>query len=590
MIRIVPRVITRLYKLLPTQYKRRIWMTGITIFIMSVFDLLGTGILLPILLLVLDENAIEKNQYLADIYEKMGFGDFSSFVVFICLIIFFFSIFRVTLSTWLQYVQNRRLFTISCYLSLRLYTYYYEKGFLYIKQHNSHKLINQVNGVSDKLIQGYLVPYTQLICECVVMGSILVSLIMFNVYVFLLVLLTFVPITLTYYRFSRARIKMYGKMLFQLIPQKGKLLQQTFVGYTDMEMSNSFPDSLGSFKELMEKQNWINVRNLLLNGSLQKALEIAIVCSLVVLILATRFFELPSLGLIIGLFAIAVYRVLPGLIRSTGFVFLMKGNSFAATLLDDLETEQAEARIIKPEPIEFQHTISIRSLSFSYDKKVSVLDNISLDIHKGDFIGIRGESGSGKSTLFHVLLGFIIPDAGGTYVDGVLLSPEKLTSWKSKIGYVSQQLFMIEGTLLDNIAMSSKCTSIDRTRAEQVIRLASLDHFIQTLPLGLDTPIGEGGCLLSGGQRQRLGIARALYKQADILMFDEATSSLDETTEHAINDTIVRLSEECPGLTLLVISHRSESLAICRKVIDIQDLNNNRITNKRSQYNGTTSY
>lgn len=575
MITIVPTVVTRLYKLLPRQYRRRIWMTGITIFIMSVFDLLGTGVLLPILLLVLNEDSLEKNQYLAGIYERMGFNDFSSFVLFICLIILLFSITRVLLCTWLQYVQNRRLFTISSYLSLRVYRYYYQKGFLYIKRHNSHKLINQVNGISDKLIQGYLVPYTQLICECVVMGSILASLIMFNIYVFLLVLLTFVPITLTYYRFSRTRIKMYGKMLFQLMPQKGKLLQQTFVGYTDMEMSNSFPDSFECFKELMEKQNWINVRNSLLSGSLQKTLEIAIVCSLVVLTLATRFLELPSLGLIIGLFAIAVYRVLPGLIRSTGFVFMMKGNSFAANLLDDLETEQAEARIIKPEPIEFQHTISICSLSFSYDKKVPVLDNISLDIHKGDFIGIRGESGSGKSTLFHVLLGFIIPDAGGIYVDGVLLSPEKLTSWKSKIGYVSQQLFMIEGTLLDNIAMSSKRTSIDRTRAEHVIRLASLDHFIQTLPLGLDTPIGEGGCLLSGGQRQRLGIARALYKQAEILMFDEATSSLDETTEHAINDAIVRLSEECPGLTLLVISHRSESLAVCRKVIDIQDLKNN---------------
>ena len=134
---------------------------------------------------------------------------------------------------------------------------------------------------------------------------------------------------------------------------------------------------------------------------------------------------------------------------------------------------------------------------------------------------------------------------------------------------------MIEGTLLDNIAMSLEKGKADRVRVEYAIRLASLDTFIKTLPLGIDTPIGEGGCLLSGGQRQRLGIARALYKQAEILMFDEATSSLDETTEHTINDAIVRLSEECSGLTLLVISHRSESLAVCRRVVDIQELNNN---------------
>ena len=573
MIRVIPSVIIRLYKLLPWTYRLHLWMTGGTIFLMSVFDLLGTGVLLPILLLVLDENAIDKNEYLSGLYKWGEFTDFSSFVFFICVCILLFTVVRVVAYTWLLYIQNKRLFTISSYLSLHLYNYYYRKGFLYIKQHNSLTLINKVNGISDNLVQGYLVPYAQLICECVVILSILTGLILFNVYIFLLVLLTFVPITLAYYRFSRSRMEVYGNMLFRLIPLKGKLLQQTFVGYTDMEMSHSFPKSFDNFQDLMIRQNRINVRRLLLNGSLQKALEIAIICSLVVLILATRFFELPSLGLIIGLFAIAVYRVLPGLVRSIGFVFQMKGNSFAAELLNDLEAEQREIHILEQQPLDFQKVISIRTLSFSYDKKVQVLKNISLDIQKGDFIGFRGESGSGKSTLFHLLLGFLQPEVGGIYVDGVSLSADRLESWRSKIGYVSQQLFMIEGTLLDNITMGVDRTKIDRERAGEAIRLASLDSFITTLPYGLDTPIGEGGCLLSGGQRQRLGIARALYKQAEILMFDEATSSLDETTEHAINDAIVRLSEECPGLTLLVISHRSESLAVCRKIVDIMDLN-----------------
>lgn len=574
MIPIIPSVLTRLYKLLPRAYRLRILATGITIFIMSVLDLLGTGVLLPILLLVLDENAIDNNEYLSKIYKWGEFNDFSSFATFICIIVLLFTVIRVVVNTWLQYTQNKRLFTISSYLSLNLYNYYYRKGFLYIKQNNSLKLINRVNGISDNLISGYLVPYSQLICECVVMLSILVGLILFNVYVFLLVLLTFVPITWSYYRFSRNRMIVYGNMLFQLNPQKNKLLQQTFVGYADMEMSHSFPKSFDSFHELMIKQNRINIRRLLLNGSLQKALEIAIVCSLVVLILATRFINLPSLSLIIGLFAIAVYRVLPGLVRTTGFIFQMKSNSFVSELLNDMEAEQKEINVEEQYPLDFHQVISIRSLSFSYDKKVKVLKNLSLDIHKGDFIGFRGESGSGKSTLFHLLLGFLQPDTGGIYVDDVLLSADRLESWRSKIGYVSQQLFMIEGTLLDNITMGVDGANIDRERAWEAIRLASLDHFIKTLPQGLDTPIGEGGCLLSGGQRQRLGIARALYKQAEILMFDEATSSLDETTEHAINDAIVRLSEECPGLTLLVISHRSESLAVCRKVIDLKEINN----------------
>lgn len=573
MIPIVPSIISQLYILLPHKYRLRIWIVGLTIFIISVFDLVGIGVLLPVLLLVLDENTVTDNQYMSALYNWGGFNDFFSFMIFICLVILLFSIGRILICTWLQYLQNKRLFSISSYLSLRLYNYYYSKGFLYIKQKNSHQLLNRINGVFHSLIQGYLVPYTQLICECIVMISIMIGLVLFNVYVFLLVLMTFVPITLAYYRFSRARIMKYGNMLFQLNPIKNKILQQTFVGYTDMEMSNSFTESINSFEQLLDKQNKINARSLLLNGSIQKALEIAIVCSLVVLILATQLFKLPSLGLIVGVFAIAVYRVLPGLVRSTGFIFQMKANSYSGDLLVDLKAEQTDPKVLVQKPIDFQQAISIRSICFSYDKKVQVLNNFSLEIKKGDIIGFRGESGSGKSTLFHLLLGFIQPDSGGIYIDNVLLSPDRLSAWRSKIGYVSQQLFMIEGTLLDNIVMSSDKEKVDRTRVDQIIRQACLDSLVQTLPQGIDTPIGEGGCLLSGGQRQRLGIARALYKQAEVLMFDEATSSLDEATEHSINEAIVHLLKECSDITLLVISHRPESLAVCRKVVDLNDLN-----------------
>ena len=568
MIRLIPSELRRLYKLLPRLYRLRLWGVSISVFVMAILDLLGTGILLPVLLLVLNEKMVLENRYMSLFYNWMGFESIRTFIFFICLSVLLFSIVRVCLSAWLQYKQNQRLFSISSYLSIRLYRYYYSKGYLFIKQNNSHKLINQVNSVAGNLIQGYFVPFSQLTCEIFVMLSILIGLISFNVYVFLLVILTFVPITSIYYRYSRSRIKYYGKRLYSLAPQKGKLLQQTFIGFTDMEMNNTFPKSSERFSDLLKEQNSLSVRNLLLNNSLQKVLEIAIVSSVVVLIIATQLFEFPALGLIVGVFAIAVYRVLPGIVKSTGCIFQMRGNSFAFDILSDLESEQSIEEMVEQHPIEFKESITIHDLSFSYNKDKQIFDNYSLDIRKGDFVGFRGESGCGKSTLFHLILGFLKPDSGGIYVDGVELSVDKLSAWRSKIGYVSQQLFMVEGSLLDNIIMGSdECNSMERVK--QVLRLASLDRFVETLPEGVFTPVGEGGSLLSGGQRQRLGIARALYKRAEILMFDEATSSLDEATEHLINDSIVRLSEECPGLTLLVISHRPESLSVCRKIIDI---------------------
>lgn len=569
MVRLLPTEVIRLYKLLPRLYRLRLLGVGATVFIMAVVDLIGTGVLLPILLLVLNEKIVLENKYLALFYNWIGFDSVRSFVFFICIFVLLFSVGRVCLSSWLQYKQNRRLLALSSFLSVQLYRCYYGKGYLFIKQNNSHKLINQINAVASSLIQGYFVPFTQLVCEIVVTGSILVGLIAFNVYVFLLVVLTFVPITLVYYNFSRSRIKEYGKQLYSLHPLRSKLLQQTFIGFTDMEMNNTFPESLKRFSGLLEEQNRITVRNMLLNNSLQKVLEVAIVCSVVVLIVATQLFSLPSLGLIVGVFAIAVYRVLPGIIKSTGCIFQMRGSTFAFDILSDLESERVAGDVVKQNTVEYCCSIAIRDLDFSYDGKKPVFSRYSLEIRKGDFIGFRGESGSGKSTLFHLLLGFLKPDSGGIYIDDIPLTADKLVSWRKRIGYVSQQLFMIEGTLLDNIVMACGDIKPDMERIKEVLRLASLDRFVNTLPKGVYTPVGEGGSLLSGGQRQRLGIARALYKKSEILMFDEATSSLDENTEHTINESIIRLSEECPGLTLLVISHRPESLAICRRIVDI---------------------
>lgn len=572
MVRLIPPEIMRLYKVLPGLYRLRLWGIAMAVFVMAIIDLIGTGILLPVLLLVLNDNVVLENKYLALLYNWAGFDSTRSFVFFICMAVLVFSIVRVCLSAWLQYLKDKRLLSISSYLSMRLYRCYYSWGYLFIKQNNSHRLINQVNGVAGNLIQGYFVPFTQLACEIFVTMSILIGLIAFNIYVFLLVVFTFVPITLIYYIFSRSRIKEYGKRLYQLVPLKGKLLQQTFIGFTDMEMNNTFPESAARFSGLLKEQNHIMVRNMLLGGSLQKVLEVAIVSSVVVLIIATQLFELPSLGLIVGVFAIAVYRVLPSIIKITGCVFQMKGNSFIFEVLSDIESEPAQGEPVVQNPVDFHHLIEIRDITFSYDKEKMVFCRYSLEIRKGDFVGFRGESGSGKSTLFHLLLGFLQPDSGGIFVDGVLLSSDKLVSWRSRIGYVSQQLFMIEGTLLDNIVMGDSNCLPDMERIRQVLCLASLDHFVDTLPKGVHTPVGEGGSLLSGGQRQRLGIARALYKKAEILMFDEATSSLDENTEHAINESILRLSEECPGLTLLFISHRPESLAICRRIVDISTI------------------
>lgn len=570
---LTPSAISHLYKLLPHKYRSKLIWANVNVFIIAIIDLISLGVLLPILLLVLDEDNIAQNHYFSIIYKAGGFESNQAFIGFVCFVVFLISLGRTLLNTYIQYNQNKRLYEISNYLSLRLYQLYYSKGYIYIKQNSSHRLINQINAVTSNMIQGYYIPFTSLICESLVIISILIGLVVFNTYVFLLVFLTFVPLSLIYYRYSRNRIQKYGELLFKLAPEKNKLLQQTFVGYTDMEMNNSFISCKKKYENLLEKQNFYSIRNAILNTSLQRVLEFAVICSIIVLIVSAQILTLPSLGMIIGIFTIAVYRILPGIIKGTSYYFTMRSNTFTLKILNEMREAETIKKEITQKEITFNKNIRFDSVCFSYDKTIPVIKNISFEINKGDFIGIRGESGSGKSTLFHLLLGFIKPDSGAIYIDDVSLSTEYIDSWHNKIGYVSQQLFMTEGTIKENIIMGSNI-SPNETKMDEILKLASLDKFVSSLPKGVETIIGEGGCLLSGGQRQRLGIARALYKNAEILLFDEATSSLDEDTEKAINSAILSLADQRRDLTMLVISHRIESLSICRKIMNLNELQN----------------
>ena len=184
--------------------------------------------------------------------------------------------------------------------------------------------------------------------------------------------------------------------------------------------------------------------------------------------------------------------------------------------------------------------------------------------------GIRGASGAGKTTLFNLLLGLYEPTSGEIAVDGTPLTAANRRAWQNRIGYVSQRLFLTDGTFAANVAPGVPDAEIDRRRVTEALEAAQLGEFIASLPLGIDTPVGECGSRLSGGQRQRIGIARALYRRADVLFFDEATSALDSRTEGEINRSIAAIAARNPGLTLLVIAHRETSLEYCDRIITLE--------------------
>lgn len=218
-------------------------------------------------------------------------------------------------------------------------------------------------------------------------------------------------------------------------------------------------------------------------------------------------------------------------------------------------------------PLQFKKNIALRNASFRYQTDLPwVVRNFNLNIVKGSFVGIRGETGCGKSTLVDIIMGLIQPRTGTLEIDGVSITPEKISPWQKNIAHVPQSIFLADVSVAENIALGFDRSEINMTRVQMAARQACISDFIESTQEGYKTKVGERGVRLSGGQRQRIGIARAIYRQPSLLVLDEATSALDITTEKKVMKSIKNLTFKP---TVLIISHRTETMKNCDQIINL---------------------
>ena len=242
-------------------------------------------------------------------------------------------------------------------------------------------------------------------------------------------------------------------------------------------------------------------------------------------------------------------------------------NEFNLDKLNQIKNE-------KLEKISFKKEIVLKDIFFKYpNRQNTVLENINVLIKKNSFIGISGESGSGKSTLIDIIMGIVKPNKGSIEVDGFSIN-DSIKDWQKQLGYVSQNIYLLPDTIKNNIAFGIPEDQIDDDLVNEVIKKTSLKKFVDSLELGINTFIGEGGALISGGQKQRIGIARALYNQPKILIFDEATNALDLEIEKQILNEISLLKNE---FTLIFITHKESSIKYCDQKYLINNKNISKI-------------
>ena len=557
--------------IIPRDFRAKGIGVSLTIFVRALLNFVGLAALLPVLYLILDSESIHSNALLQKIYDCCGFTSDNRFVVAVAVAVVLFIVVKNLINLLLYRVERDYIYALYRHLSRQLFVGYFEQGLQFIKGENSAVLSRNVNVVCYTFITGVLRPMATLASEVLLLLMLFISIAIYSPLGALLAMAVFIPVAWLYFALMRYRLDRYGNAENEAQRRKYRDVIETFRGYTDIEINNAFGHQLSLFDNELETIVKVGRKSATISVLPQNLTETGLAVGMALLLCLGTGLESADMKILFGVFAVAGLRLLPSARNIMAAWSALRYNRYTIDILCGAKCEEQNYEATTSERISFNDKVEVRNLSFRFDNGThDTLHNLSLSIHKGEKLGINGESGAGKTTLLNILLGFYAPTEGEVTIDGETLRGDIVRKWQNSIGYVSQNTFLTDSTILSNIALGESEEVIDMERIDAVVMAASLSEFVASLPNGVHTRIGECGALLSGGQRQRIGIARALYKRADILFFDEATSSLDNATEQSINRAIEELSSSHKDLTIVVVAHRDSSLGYCDRIITLE--------------------
>lgn len=533
--------------MLPESARRKSGKVAFAVLLRSILDFAGVAALIPLLMAVLRP------------------GSSRVYMLMLCACVLLFVVFKHVLVAVLARVESSFQMDVYRDFSRRMFVNYYNRGLMFLKGKSSVQLGHEVNFICYSFCLGVLKPLFRMVGDTVLIVFMMAALIIWEPFAGLLLCAAFIPLAVVYTAIVRKRLRRYGEEELEARRRQSRTVVEAFRGYPELEIARAFDTSLASFDNGMEAI--VNSRLRMEKYQLfpQFLSETAIVAGIALLVASGK----GDLGVVSGIFAVAAFRLIPAM-RSilNSWVVIQNARHSVQVVKDGLEengsedTADDEGRVLS-----FGKGLEVRNLGFSFPDGTMLFSGLDMHICKGERVGVKGVSGSGKSTLFNILLGFIKPTEGEVLVDGRVIDSKMKKCWHAIVGYVPQEIFIVEGTLVDNVALGD--SNPDKDKVMKVLEQVQLADWAGELPQGLDTPLGEYGSRLSGGQKQRIGIARALYKDAEVLFFDEATSALDSGTEAEINKALEDLSAKCREITMIIIAHRESSLALCNRIINL---------------------
>lgn len=560
--------------LLSPSDKNKIFVFFLLLIFSTFFELLSIGIIYPFIKILLNPDSLNNFGIVGEnfLHASKKYSFKIIHVGLLCLLVIFITknLFLIFFSWWKLKFSN----IIQYNLANKLFKFYLNKSVLYHINSNSsiiiRNILNEVNNL-QKIFYAFL----ELFFEIVVLVCLLVMLVIFEPNATLLSFCILFFISLLIYIITKKKLTNWGNIRLKLSAKYLKNLTEALRNIKEIKLFNKSDyfilrhnDQKKILTDILTKFGFLNS----LPKFFFEIIAITGLC-LIIFILARQGKNSEEILPILAIFGATAYRVMPSFSKILTSIQAIKYRLPTINVLYSIYNEK-NSNIEKFNKIDgqklskfsFKDKIIINNLNFSYpEKPLKVLKNISLEIKKGETIGIIGKSGSGKSTLINIIMGLLICEKNKIFIDGNDLNSIR-EPWQSNIGYVPQTLYLLDTSIKSNIAFATEKKDINFDKISKAIKKAKIENFIKKLENGIDTKIGELGSKISGGQIQRIGIARAIYNEPKLIILDEATSSLDKPTEDEIVEEIRSYQRD---KTVIIVSHKLNTLKYCDKIYEI---------------------
>jgi ATP-binding cassette, subfamily B, bacterial PglK len=539
--------------------------------LVSFAEIVSIGAVLPFLGALTAPDRILDIQFLQPFFDKLNIQDSSELLFPMTLIFVTAALLSGIMRLVLLWAQTRFGFAIGADISISVYRHSLYLPYSSHVSQNSSEFISGITNKTGMIVTQVILPILLIISASIILTAIFITLLLIDPLVAIIATFGFASTYAFILFLTKKRLLTDSDNISKKSNLLIQSLQEGFGGIRDVLIDGTQEVYCKIFREvdlpLRKAQAGITIIG-------QTPRFIVEAFGITILALLAYYLALSSDGIskaipVLGVFALAAQRLLPLLQQVyASWTSIIGCSALLKDILFYLNQSLPEHyNLSSPSLIKFDNYIRLQNLDFRYSPDTpSIIKGFSCKINKGEKVGLIGTTGSGKSTLIDIIMGLLIPEDGQLFVDDQIITAKNYRSWQLHISHVPQNIFLADTTILENIAFGVPLVEIDHELIYECAKKAQISQTIESWSLKYNTLVGERGVRLSGGQRQRIGIARALYKQTDVIIFDEATSALDDKTELKVIDSIFNLN---PDITILIIAHRLTTLKKCTQVIEL---------------------